>query len=105
MLVLGLLGAIAAPVESQAGNDPTRPPSQVALQISEIKHTTPVLSSIILSESRQVAILGGRPLGIGQSLDGYVVVQIAPMSVRLRNGAGDIVTLSMRSKKISKDLK
>lgn len=89
-----------------AFEDPTRPPLAQGSASTEVTlQPLPVLSSIIYSDSRKVAVVNGHLLGEGESKEGIALLHIAPDKVRVRVGGAQQVTLTMSSGLIKKELK
>ncbi len=86
--------------------DPTRPPlvrmtGSANASIGQL----PILSSIVYSEKRRLAVVNGHLLGEGESKEGIAILHIAPDNVRVRFGAAQQITLRMSSGLIKKELK
>lgn len=65
-------------------DDPTQPPQQDAAVSVARPGVVPQLQSILRGEERQVAILNGRPMVVGQRGAGFVLVAIEADRVRVR---------------------
>ncbi len=83
--------------------DPTRPPTaQAVTQRPAVMKKTPtrwVLSSTLVSSGRRSAVINNRVVSHGDRINGAVVVDIQPASVRLRT-RGREITLVMLKKNI-----
>ncbi len=69
-------------------SDPTRPMSYsgpTALGYPQAGPTELVLSSIIRSPLRQVAVINGKTVQVGDSLGEYKVIQIVPDGVKMQS--------------------
>ena len=94
---LWLAGAallMAAPAGAQAWPDPTRPPAAViapaagAMAAAPVVHE-PRLQSILLSTregGRQVAVIDGVTLRLGEKFGDAVLIRMTPTTVVLRRG-------------------
>jgi len=75
-------------------HDPLRPAAyrvptseQPTMEQEKIWH----LGAVLLSGSRSVAVLNGRPVQVGETLDGYRVVKIEPGKVLLSHKKQTVV--------------
>ncbi len=84
MLLLLLAMAPEAVLADEALRDPTRPYSPV----KGIRASSPgfVVNAIIISPQRRVAILNGRRVAVGGSLDGATVIAIEKDHLILQTG-------------------
>jgi len=64
--------------------DPTRPP-QPKTQLAVVHESAPVLSAIISSNSRRVAIFNGQVVRSGDSVGSYSIEEVSVNSVRYRH--------------------
>jgi hypothetical protein len=78
--------------------DPTQPPSSGALESAPGLDAAPVvpgqsrLSAIVVSPTRRVAVIDGVPVRVGDEVSGGArVIEIEPLSVRLRGPDGEVV--------------
>ena len=79
--------------------DPTRPPSAAeqasdAQTGSDVGPVTPgpgLLTAIVVSPSRRVAVIDGVAVRVGDEVGTARVISIEPLSVRLRGPEGDVV--------------
>ncbi|HYJ17805.1 MAG TPA: hypothetical protein VEW72_01390 [Burkholderiales bacterium] len=78
-------GVIAA--NAQALRDPTRPPGIPASKAGPaVASSGLVLQSILISPERKAAVISGKVLGPGESIDGYMLIAIAEDEAVLKNG-------------------
>lgn len=93
-------------INASALEDPTRPPLAKGSASTEVAlQQLPVLSSIIYSDSRKVAVVNGHLLGEGESKEGIALLHISPDNVRVRVGGAQQVTLTMNAGLIKKESK
>jgi MSHA biogenesis protein MshK len=86
--VLALLLAGATLADAQALRDPTRPPGRATVRGDAAPRQEGfVLQSILNSPERKAAVVNGKVVGPGDSVDGYLLVGIAEDEVVLKNGA------------------
>lgn len=81
-----LMGGVAT-AQAQTMRDPTRPPGASALRAAP--GAAPgglVLQSILISPERKAAVISGKVVGPGESVDGYMLVAIAEDEAVLKNG-------------------
>lgn len=77
--------------------DPTQPPSSGALEDIPLPGTDAVapgpgrLTAIVVSPTRRVAVIDGTPVRVGDEVGGARVIEIEPLSVRLRGPEGEVV--------------
>jgi MSHA biogenesis protein MshK len=94
-LVLSLLSAPVVRAQEPALADPTRPPDAfdaVPLEPDvEPGDAAPLVTSILVSPERQIAVIDGQRVEPGDSFEGARVVAITPRGVRLDGPDGDIV--------------
>lgn len=87
MAGLALLSGGIAAAQAQTLRDPTRPPGTSAIRtVPGIATGGLVLQSILISPERKAAVISGKVVGPGESVDGYVLVAIAENEAVLRNG-------------------
>lgn len=84
-----LLLALLSVQVTQAMTDPTRPSGFVPAKTSKEKL---VLESILISDQRQVVVINGKALTVGEKIESAKVLTIANDSVRLQRG-GKIIVL------------
>ena len=65
----------------------------------------PKLNSILISNERRLAIIGGEILSVGERIAGVELLQIEPGAVRVRTSSGKRLTLTLGSNKIHKEPK
>jgi len=76
----------AAAAEREGLRDPLRPPMAGAEAPPGPDPADWRLSSTLIAEGRRVAIINGRVVGAGQTVDGARVLEVGPGRVRLRVG-------------------
>ncbi|MDQ7990771.1 MAG: hypothetical protein REI09_14145 [Candidatus Dactylopiibacterium sp.] len=106
-LVIPVLAALLAlPGVCLAQADPLRPPASFLAATGESRAAPlPVLQSVLIADSHRQAIINGRTVSIGQSVEGYrlvaldrqgaslvgpqgrVVLSLNPVQIRPRSGA------------------
>ena len=85
-LAAGLLTSVAL-AQAQTLRDPTRPPGISAVNASPIAVTGGlVLQSILISPERQAAVISGKLVTPGESVEGYMLVALAENEAVLKNG-------------------
>jgi MSHA biogenesis protein MshK len=92
LIALGVLLAACSTGQAalaQPLNDPTRPPSAVTRQDgSETSSSASSrLQSVLISSTRQVAVIDGRTVRLGERIGDATLVSIAPSQVILQRGA------------------
>lgn len=80
-----LCGAVAVAAASEL-RDPLRPPNHQPDAAIAIDPSNWQLTSTLVAAGRRVAVINGRVVGAGDSIDGADVIGIARSSVRLRVG-------------------
>lgn len=84
-IALLVSGAVCA--NAQALRDPTRPPGMSAFKAAPGAATGGlVLQSILISPERKAAVISGKVMGPGESINGYMLVAIAENEAVLKNG-------------------
>ena len=87
---LGLVVVLlAAGAHAQALRDPTRPPGIPASRAVGGAASASgglVLQSILMAPDRQAAVISGKVLAPGESIDGFMLVGIAEGEAVLKNG-------------------
>lgn len=93
-------------VSAWAFEDPTRPPVELTLASpAASKPQIPVLSSIVYSDQRRLAVIDGRIFLEGQSKGGVSLVEVLPNNVLVQIGPEEQFTLHLGSGRINKELK
>lgn len=83
----GLLLAGVSTAEAQALRDPTRPPGRSAARAEAGVATGGfVLQSILTAPDRKAAVINGKVVGPGESVDGFMLIAIAEDGAVLKNG-------------------
>lgn len=89
---LGVLGTTGM-VRAELG-DPTRPPNMGEIAITDVgvDSSSPgfELTSILVSPGRQVAIVNGSRVEVGDDVSGASIIEILPHAVRLESGEEEI---------------
>ncbi|PLX92011.1 MAG: hypothetical protein C0620_09820 [Desulfuromonas sp.] len=75
-----------APLSANAWHDPMRPQGQPALATQAKPDSEFTVTSILLSQQRRVAVLNGRVVTVGDTIDQCRVVRISPDTVTLQQG-------------------
>ncbi|WP_019528140.1 hypothetical protein [Dasania marina] len=79
-----LLVAVWALSAQALASDPTKPPGFGAERAAKIQY---YLNSVLISDTRKVAIINGKALSAGESINGATVLSISHKLVRLdKNG-------------------
>jgi hypothetical protein len=84
-----LLTAATVMAEEPPLRDPMRPFTSGAVTGAAAAAAVPrfVLTAVLIAPTRRVAIVNGKPYGLGDAVDGAEIVAIELGSVRLREGA------------------
>jgi MSHA biogenesis protein MshK len=86
--------------------DPTRPPAEIiASPVAADERQVPVLSSIVYSDQRRLAVINGEVFLEGQSKGGLALVEVLADNVLVQVGPEEQVTLHLGSGQINKELK
>ena len=94
--------AASLPAAGQALADPMRPPSQVGSEPTpgEASGAALQLQSTLTSSGRRIAVIGGRPVRVGDKLGAATIVAIEAGSVTLEEaGARRVIGLVDRTGK------
>lgn len=84
---LAVLMAGVTVAQAQALRDPTRPPGMSANKAAPGAATSGlVLQSILISPERKMAVISGKVVGPGESIDGYMLIAIAEDVAVLKDG-------------------
>jgi MSHA biogenesis protein MshK len=95
-----------APVATYAFSDPTQPLGFAATTRTNTVSSAPsgpVLQSTLVSPQRRLAVISGKQVRVGDSLNGAVITEISPYQVRMKKGERE-TTLRLLPK-INKDVK
>jgi MSHA biogenesis protein MshK len=85
--VAALFAAGVASVHAQVLRDPTRPPGRSAIKAAPgSAQGGLVLQSILISPERKAAVISGKVVGPGETVEGYMLVGIAEDVAVLKNG-------------------
>lgn len=78
----------AALAQAQEVRDPTRPPGSGTARAGKSAPAAGglVLQSILTSPERQAAVINGKVVGPGETIDGFMLVGIAEGEAVLKNG-------------------
>ncbi|MCR9260018.1 MAG: general secretion pathway protein GspB [Pseudomonadaceae bacterium] len=86
--------------------DPTRPPADVIVPSEgAVEQRMPVLSSIVYSDQRRLAVINGQVFLEGQRRGGLALVEVMADNVLVQVGSEEQVTLHLGSGQINKELK
>jgi len=101
-----VLGAGATPAYAETLGDPMKPPAIMIASPAVGEHEAdvsrePVLQSTLLSKGRRLAMIDGKPLGVGDRIGAAKIVAIGPASVTLREGPSTRVLRLYRGVDIS----
>lgn len=96
LALAGLLLSGAAPALSL--KDPTRPPDARPAKVHKAARQPLrwTLSSTLVSPQRRTAVINGRLVGVGETVNGARVVEILPSKVRLRRKGRDITLVLLK---------
>lgn len=85
LVLTSLLAGIS--ITAVALEDPTQPPDFVSSGNATSSAQLPrwVVSSILISKDRHLAVVNGKTVKRGEEIDGARVVSISPTAVRLRS--------------------
>ena len=81
----------AAP--SSADPDGPAEPSQTAPVVAPAADPELLLTSVLYSSSRKLAMINGRTVGVGDTFEGVTVVEIMPSAVVVRFPSGSVRTI------------
>jgi len=92
-----LLASLAVAAEELPVRDPMRPYGRDTAGGTTAAAAAPrfVLTGVVISPTRRIAIVNGRPYRQGQSVDGAEIVAVEAHAVRLRDGGAELV-ISLR---------
>ena len=96
-LLCGLLCAGWAPLAAADVPDPTEPPSSGAIEGGAAPDAVSIapgpgrLTAVVISPARRVAVIDGIPVRVGDEVGAARVIEIEPLSVRLRGPDGEVV--------------
>lgn len=90
--ILGLAGlaflmTVAVTASAQTLRDPTRPPGRSVAKDAPPASGGFVLQSILNSAERKAAVINGKVVAPGESVDGFMLVGIAEDEAVLKNGS------------------
>ncbi len=68
--------------------DPTRPPNYVMDDADQTNPQKLTVHAIIVGPKRQVAIINGQSVQIGDTIAGFKVLEIKPQAIRLQGPSG-----------------
>jgi MSHA biogenesis protein MshK len=84
---IALLVTGAATAAAQTLRDPTRPPGRTSKAEAVVAQGRFVLQSILNSPQRKAAVINGKVIGPGESVDGFMLVAVAEDEAVLKKGA------------------
>ena len=94
LVVAGLLAAAAAaPAEDVPVRDPMQPYRAVAGPAGSVAAPRFALTAVLISPTRRVAIVNGKPYECGERVNGAEILRIDPDAVHLREHGSEIVVL------------
>lgn len=78
---------LSTPVASFAFSDPTQPMGHVVTpHAAPSRPSGPVLQSTLVSPQRRLAVISGKQVRVGDTVNGAVVTEISQYEVRIRQG-------------------
>ena len=105
-LVLGgLLLAAAAVASDRDRRDPTRPGKWTPASEAAADAPLPRLTSVLISESRKLAVIDGQVLSIGEAHGGFQLQRIEADHVVISVTNGSLVRLPLDSHDMNKELR
>ena len=84
---MALLVVSAATAAAQTLRDPTRPPGRTSKAEGVVVQGGFVLQSILNSPQRKAAVINGKVVGPGESVDGFMLVAVAEDEAVLKKGS------------------
>jgi MSHA biogenesis protein MshK len=91
-VAISLLLAVAAVAAEPPLRDPMQPFEPAAATAASGSPQAPYrLSAVLISASRRIAVLNGRPYRQGDRIDGVEIARIEPGAVHLRRGDEQLV--------------
>ena len=94
LIVAGLLAAAAAArAEDVPVRDPMQPYRAVAGPAGSVAAPRFALTAVLISPTRRVAIVNGKPYECGERVNGAEILRIDPDAVHLREHGSEIVVL------------
>lgn len=88
-IIFGIVTAMLSCVSiaTFAFSDPTQPPGPVTkARAAPSRPTGPVLQSTLVSPQRRIAVISGKRVQVGDTVNGATVTEISQYEVRLRQG-------------------
>jgi len=86
LIVLAASSVLAGAVLAQPLADPTRPPREGPAELRHSVLAPSRLQSVLISASRSVAVIDGRPIQVGERVGDATLVSIEPLEVILQRG-------------------
>ena len=86
--------APAGPAGTPGTVDPTRPPAAALAPVDGVGEPAApvlVLQSVLVGPDRQVAVISGVPLSIGEQVLGHTLVRVTTSEARLRGPDGPVI--------------
>jgi len=83
--IVSILALVLLAQNAAALDDPMRPPGGAAVTGTAPAAPRFELSSTLIARDRRSAVINGRRVGVGDSVDGARVIEILPAQVRLQH--------------------
>jgi hypothetical protein len=103
LAALLLTGAAAG--NDRDRRDPTRPGKWAPVAEAGAEVALPRLTSVLIGESRKLAVIDGQVLGVGESHGGFRVQRIAADHVMISVTNGSLVRLPLDSHDMNKEIR
>ncbi len=83
------LALVALTLAAQPLRDPTQPPAEaVAVDVKPVAHKGLTLQTVVISQQRRTAVISGRIMSVGDTIQGYRLVEIRESEALLRGSKG-----------------
>lgn len=96
-----LIAALVCPSAQAKLKDPTRPPFFAPVTKTKVTEKL-TLGSILVSPSREIALINGRWLKVGDKIGGNKVIDITANTVKIKRASGAITTLQLATHHVRK---